>query len=479
VVATCTAGYLSRALTSSETDTVRGTRIVLNPSHGSRGGPRDQRHGRSARALYVCALRYCRPSALRRRFRWDRARNISVTGGVTFDQVSRITPSTAGSSRSVDRALPETASGHAQTARLPSSLAQGLRRRRHHVPVSYSRFDETNGDDAAGSRSRLLYGLVAERDLFRDRPQCAATGPGLHYRSPGRTLGAALSLPGVLLPNAGLPDEEGRYHETPIAWSGSLERVLTPGMLNIMGVCCGTTSEQTIRPDRLPRPPLTRPHRYAHQTIPSLGGSRCCPSRTIARPDRGRRAHHRDRQPALQELVIHGDLDQVGRGRPTSGSGRRQVLDVCLATPTATAHRHDGLRSRSCPQGEGPAHARHPPKQKNERPKPPCSSGPSKALPVKPYHQLYQPRGRRVAVSKCVPFIPPLRRRAVVVVSSTRTSTGMAHHRPQACHRRAERNASSPEVRPSRRKDLSFDPLSFRWAPRRSNYVLRGILERS
>src|SRR5947199_324813 len=46
-------------------------------------------------------------------------------------------------------------------------------------------------------------------------------------------------------PNAGLPDEEGKYLETPTSLAAQLERFVDHGWLNIVGGCCGT------RPDHI------------------------------------------------------------------------------------------------------------------------------------------------------------------------------------------------------------------------------------
>ena len=44
-------------------------------------------------------------------------------------------------------------------------------------------------------------------------------------------------------PNAGLPDEEGRYHETPRGLAQKLAGFADQGWLNVAGGCCGTTPE--------------------------------------------------------------------------------------------------------------------------------------------------------------------------------------------------------------------------------------------
>ena len=42
-------------------------------------------------------------------------------------------------------------------------------------------------------------------------------------------------------PNAGIPDELGRYNDSPEAMAGVVRRLAERGMLNIVGGCCGTT----------------------------------------------------------------------------------------------------------------------------------------------------------------------------------------------------------------------------------------------
>jgi 5-methyltetrahydrofolate--homocysteine methyltransferase len=44
-------------------------------------------------------------------------------------------------------------------------------------------------------------------------------------------------------PNAGLPDEDGRYNETPEMIAKKLERFVVNGWVNLLGGCCGTTPE--------------------------------------------------------------------------------------------------------------------------------------------------------------------------------------------------------------------------------------------
>ena len=56
-----------------------------------------------------------------------------------------------------------------------------------------------------------------------------------------RTLAALSRFPAVCIPNAGLPDEEGHYNESPEMIAAKLERFVDAGWLNMLGGCCGTT----------------------------------------------------------------------------------------------------------------------------------------------------------------------------------------------------------------------------------------------
>ena len=44
-------------------------------------------------------------------------------------------------------------------------------------------------------------------------------------------------------PNAGLPNEFGKYDETPEIMAEQIKEFLDEGLVNIIGGCCGTTPE--------------------------------------------------------------------------------------------------------------------------------------------------------------------------------------------------------------------------------------------
>ena len=69
-----------------------------------------------------------------------------------------------------------------------------------------------------------------------------ATGPEFmtdHIRSLSELSTSYVSC----YPNAGLPDEEGHYHESPESLSKKLDGFAEKGWFNIVGGCCGTTPD--------------------------------------------------------------------------------------------------------------------------------------------------------------------------------------------------------------------------------------------
>jgi len=73
-------------------------------------------------------------------------------------------------------------------------------------------------------------------------------------------------------PNAGLPNEDGKYLETPQSLAEQLDRFANHGWLNLVGGCCGTTAAhiqaiaQMVEGKR-PRPPKVSAHRAYYSGI--------------------------------------------------------------------------------------------------------------------------------------------------------------------------------------------------------------------
>src|SRR5450432_364727 len=107
------------------------------------------------------------------------------------------------------------------------------------IPVMASVTIERTGTMLGGQPIDALYASIGNNDLLAVGLNCA-TGPDL-MTDHIRTLNEMSSLRISCYPNAGLPDDEGKFPETPESLSAQLERFVDRGWLNIVGGCCGTT----------------------------------------------------------------------------------------------------------------------------------------------------------------------------------------------------------------------------------------------
>jgi 5-methyltetrahydrofolate--homocysteine methyltransferase len=107
------------------------------------------------------------------------------------------------------------------------------------VPVMVSGTIESTGTMLAGQTADAFYVSVAHRRLLSIGLNCA-TGPEF-MTDHLRTLHEMASTRISCHPNAGLPNEEMKYLETPESLAGELSKFVEHGWLNIVGGCCGTT----------------------------------------------------------------------------------------------------------------------------------------------------------------------------------------------------------------------------------------------
>jgi 5-methyltetrahydrofolate--homocysteine methyltransferase len=107
------------------------------------------------------------------------------------------------------------------------------------IPLMISGTIERWGAMLAGQPADSLYASVAHADLLSIGLNCA-TGPDL-MTDHIRTLAEIASTRISCYPNAGLPNEEDKYLETPESLASQLAKFVDHGWLNLVGGCCGTT----------------------------------------------------------------------------------------------------------------------------------------------------------------------------------------------------------------------------------------------
>ena len=162
---------------------------------------------------------------------------ITVTGGVTFQQLVENFHAQAAAliEGGVDLLLVETC----QDTRNIKAALIGIAQVGEKIPVIVSGTIEPMGTMLAGQAADALVASLQHVDLLAIGLNCA-TGPEFmtdHIRTMHEMATTAVSC----YPNAGLPDEDGKYGETPTSLASSLERFVKNGWLNLVGGCCGTT----------------------------------------------------------------------------------------------------------------------------------------------------------------------------------------------------------------------------------------------
>src|SRR5271163_4583718 len=171
---------------------------------------------------------------------------ITVTGGVTFEGLIEAYYVQAKGlvEGGVDLLLVETCQDTRNIKAALLAIQQLSREIGAEVPVIVSVTIEPMGTMLAGQTVEAMWASLRHAKPLAFGMNCA-TGPEFmtdHIRTLSQISSEFVSC----YPNAGLPDEEGKYLETPTSLAAQLEKFVDHGWLNLVGGCCGTT-EKHIR----------------------------------------------------------------------------------------------------------------------------------------------------------------------------------------------------------------------------------------
>ncbi|HET7258795.1 MAG TPA: methionine synthase [Candidatus Acidoferrum sp.] len=171
---------------------------------------------------------------------------ITVTGGVTFEGLREAyyTQAKGLVEGGVDLLLVETSQDTRNIKAALLAIQKLSKEIAIQIPVIVSVTIEPMGTMLAGQTVEAMWASLRHAKPLALGMNCA-TGPEFmtdHIRTLSQLSSEFVSC----YPNAGLPDEEGKYLETPTSLAAQLEKFVDHGWLNIVGGCCGTT-EQHIR----------------------------------------------------------------------------------------------------------------------------------------------------------------------------------------------------------------------------------------
>ena len=258
-------------------------------------------------------------------------KTISVTGGVTFEELadSYHTQAAGLIEGGVDVLLLETGQDTLNIKAGLEGIDRAFAELGREVPVAVQGTVEPMGTLLAGQDVEALYVSLAHRDLLWIGINCA-TGPTF-MTDHIRTLAAISKFPVSCVPNAGMPDEDGKYNETPEAMAETLGRFVDSGWVNLVGGCCGTVDGHIhLLGERAAGRP---PRQVVESTETRVSGIDALLVDEQLRPAVvGERTNVLGSR-RFRRLINEGKFEEaaeIGRRQARNGA---HVLDVCLQDP--------------------------------------------------------------------------------------------------------------------------------------------------
>ncbi len=323
--------YLEAGAHMVETDTFGGTPLVL--AEYGLAHEAFEINRRAARIAREACAAWSTPA--RPRFTagsmGPTTKAISVTGGATFaEMVEHYRVQALGLLEGgADVLLLETVQDTRNLKAGLLAVRRAMEETGLDVPLMVSATIEMPGTMLAGQTIEALYASVMHVPLLCVGLNCA-TGPQF-MASHLRALSAMAKTRVSCYPNAGLPDEEGAYPETPASLAGQLARFAEQGWLNVAGGCCGTAPAhiralaqalEPMKPRRVPDHHRTFLSGIDFLEVEQENRPILVGERTNVLGSRGFKAR-----------IAAGDFEgaaEVGRSQIRAGA---HVMDVCLQDP--------------------------------------------------------------------------------------------------------------------------------------------------
>ncbi|HEV2064046.1 MAG TPA: methionine synthase [Thermoanaerobaculia bacterium] len=323
--------YFAAGADMVETNTFGGTPLVL-AEYGLADRAIEQNR-RAAELAREAAAKFA--TASRPRFvlgsMGPTTRAITVTGGATFDEMivhyrtQAMGLLTGGADALVLETVQDTRNLKAGLIGVEQAFGEvGWR-----VPLMVSVTIEPTGTMLAGQSVDAVYAAIGHAPLLSVGLNCS-TGPEFMTDHIRTLSGLARTLVSCY-PNAGLPDADGRYGETPEKIASVLGRFVNEGWLNIVGGCCGTTPPHIAalaeavagkRPRRVP----------IHNRV-FVSGIEALEIDEDIRPVLvGERTNVLGSR-KFKRLIAEGQVEaaaEIARAQVKSGA---QVIDICLQDP--------------------------------------------------------------------------------------------------------------------------------------------------
>ncbi|MGG3573350.1 methionine synthase [Bacillus gobiensis] len=259
-------------------------------------------------------------------------KTLSVTGGTTFDELVANYEEQArgliiGGS---DLLLLETSQDMLNVKAGFIGIQEAFANTGKQLPLMVSGTIEPMGTTLAGQDIEAFYISLQHMKPISVGLNCA-TGPEF-MTDHLRTLSSFSSSYVSCYPNAGLPDEEGHYHESPSSLAKKIKAFAEQGWLNIIGGCCGTTPAhiEALREAVSAIPPREIPKDKLPHSVSGIDGLFYEESmRPLFVGERTNVIGSRKFKRLISEQKFE-EASEIARAQIKNGA---HVVDVCLADP--------------------------------------------------------------------------------------------------------------------------------------------------
>ena len=197
------------------------------------------------------------------------------------------------------------------------------------LPVIVSATMDERNKMLSGHDAEAFYAAVEHFPLAALGFNCSTGPEGLGLRL--ERLAARAQYPVFAMPNAGLPDENGRYLQTPEKFSAVMAGYARGGLLNAAGGCCGTEpahikalaqSVKGVKP-RAPR----REAPWVVAGVEALFYDEIEPPAMVGERNNSIGSKK------FRDMVTAGDWDGALALAKAQAAAGAHILDVCLANP--------------------------------------------------------------------------------------------------------------------------------------------------
>jgi 5-methyltetrahydrofolate--homocysteine methyltransferase len=324
--------YLEAGADIIETNTFGATSIVLDEYE--LGHLAFELNIQSAKLARKAADRYSTPE-------WPRfvagsmgptTKTLSVTGGITFEQLIEAYEEQAHGLLigGVDALLLETCQDMLNVKAGFLGISRAFEKFGRKVPLIVSGTIEPMGTTLAGQNIEAFFISLQHMNPIAVGLNCA-TGPEFmtdHLRTLSSLANTAVSC----YPNAGLPDEEGHYHEAPDILAKKVRHFAEKGWLNIVGGCCGTTPKhiRAIAEAVKEIPPRPIPSSFGTHAVSGIDP--LIYDETMRPLFVGERTNVIGSR-KFKRLIAEGKYEEAAEIARAQVKNGAHVIDICLADP--------------------------------------------------------------------------------------------------------------------------------------------------